>query len=87
MNKLQLDDFTKYHFLSGVRLSPDGTSAAFVDKISNVKENRYDSCIRLLRLPEGTATQLTTAGKEASFLYDDADTILFPAARTSADEP
>lgn len=87
MKKLQLDDFTKYHFLSGVRLSPDGTSVAYIDKISNVKENGYDSCIRLIRLPDGTDRPLTTAGKENSFLYDDAETILFPAVRRPEDKP
>ena len=87
MNKLQLDDFTKYHFLSGVRFAPDGSSAAFIDKIANVKDNGYDSCIRLVRFPEMTVTKLTTAEKESSFLYDDADTILFPANRSKADEP
>ncbi len=87
MDGLKLDDFTKYHFLSGVRFAPDGTSAAFIDKISNVRENGYDSCIRLIRLPEMTVTRLTTGGKEDRFLYDDSDTILFPASRTPEDQP
>lgn len=87
MKKLQLDDFTKYHFLSGVRLSPDGSSAAYIDKTANVKENSYNSCIRLIRLPEGTDTALTTTGKENSFLYDDSETILFPAVRRDEDKP
>ncbi len=87
MDGLKLNDFTKYHFLSGVRFAPDGTSAAFIDKISNVRENGYDSCIRLIRLPEMTVTRLTTGGKEDRFLYDDSDTILFPASRTPEDQP
>lgn len=87
MKNLKLDDFTKYHFLSGVRLAPDGSSAAFVDKISNVSKNSYDSCIRLVRFPEMTEMRLTAAGQEGSFLYEDADTLLFPACRSKADEP
>ena len=49
MEKLKLDDFTKYKFLSGVRLSPNGKNIGFILHQMDVEENKYLSNIYIYR--------------------------------------
>ena len=45
MENLKLDDFTKYKFLSGVKLSPNGKNTGFILHQMDVEENKYLSNI------------------------------------------
>ncbi len=103
MKPLALDALKDYTFLSRPTFSPSGKTAVFVAKKANMKDNGYDSCLYMVRFPEsgksataGTAAsasaapivrQLTSLGKESSFLFDDENTLLLPLSRRKEDEP
>ena len=80
MESLKLKDFLNYRFLSGVQYAPDGSKAAFVAANANEEENRYE---RRLWLWDGQLRQLTDLGQEGSFLWEDENTLLFPADRSA----
>lgn len=82
MKKLQLDDFTKYKFLSGIALSPDSKLACFVVHESNVEENKYDSNLWIYNLETEKSSRLTGFNRESNFLWlEDGENILFSSIR------
>ena len=97
MKPLPLDALSNYSYLSRPTFSPSGRTAAFVVKKADMKENGYTSVLYMVRFPEagvtaaaGTAQevrQLTSLGKESSFLYDSDNTLLLPLNRRKEDEP
>ena len=80
MKPIELNDFLKYRFLSGLRYAPDHSRAAFAVSTANNENNCYDSCLWLWE--HGQLRQLTALGKEKSFWWLDSDRLVFPAART-----
>ena len=82
MEPIGIRDFLNYRYLSNVQYAPDGKRAAFVVSNCNEEDNGYES---RLWLYDGTLRQLTDLGREASYVWETAYTILFPAVRT-ADE-
>lgn len=84
MEKLNLDDFQHYKFLSNFRFSPDGKNSAFVLSKMDLDENKYRSNIYLMD-KDGNHGQLTGLNEESSFLWKDGETILFPAIRDKKD--
>lgn len=86
MEKLKLDDFTKYKFLSGVRLSPNGKNIGFILHQMDVEENKYLSNIYIYREEKKTEFKLTSLDEERSFIWKNNDTILFPALRNKKDK-
>ena len=87
MQNIGLEDFLEYSFLSRLQLSPDGSKAAFVVSRQDKKENNYAADIYLAHCAERSITRLTHTGKEHDFVWDGADTLLFPSRRCEADEP
>jgi dipeptidyl aminopeptidase/acylaminoacyl peptidase len=84
---LQLDDFTRYTFLSGIEHSPDGRYACFVTHKADLDENGYKSHLWLYDLTKGTHFQLTGLGKERSFIWlANSEEILFSAVRDPKDQ-
>ncbi len=81
MEKVSLDLFTQYKFLSGLAISPDGAHAAFTVSRCNMETNGYSHNIWLYDFGTGAVTQLTGMDSERSFIWEDADTLLFPAVR------
>lgn len=86
MHNLKLDDFTKYKFLSGVRLSPTGKNTAFVLHQVDVDENKYLSNIYLYDEENKSQVKLTSLDEERSFIWKDDNTILFPGTRNKKDK-
>lgn len=86
MEKLQLDDFTKYQFLSSLKYSPNGEYAAFVLHRMNVEENKYLSNIWVYNTNTDKYFKLTSLDKEKSFIWLDESNILFPAMRNPKDK-
>lgn len=86
MKNLQLDDFTSYKFLSGIKFSPDGKKLAFVLHEMDVEENDYLSNIHIYDLETNQSFKLTSGNKERSFLFKDENTLLFPALRDKKDK-
>lgn len=86
MNPIQLEDFSNFQFLSGVQLSEDKRTAAFVVKKADLENNSYCSNIWLCDVSSGTVRQLTAMKNESRFLWLDNSTILFPSAREKKDK-
>lgn len=84
MKKLELEDFLQYRYLSGVAYAPGGESAAFLVKDADLEQNGYRTHLWLRR--EGQNMQLTAAGDESSFCWEDAAHILFPDVRSDQEK-
>ncbi len=81
MDAIQLEDFAGFHFLSGIRLSPDGDHAAFAVHQADREKNRYRSAIWLWEAASGETKQLTSMGDERGFVWLDDRTLLFVSNR------
>ncbi|ERM91431.1 peptidase S9 [Caldanaerobacter subterraneus subsp. yonseiensis KB-1] len=86
MEKLQLEDFTKFKFLSGLKYSPSGSCAAFVVHRMDVEENKYLSNIWVLDTKTKKYFQLTSFNEERGFVWLDDDYILFAGSRNPKDK-
>lgn len=86
VENLKLDDFTKYKFLSGIRLSPTGKNTGFVLHQMDVPENKYLSNIYIYDEVSKLPIKLTSLDEESSFIWKDDTTILFPAIRDKKDK-
>ena len=64
MEKLLLDDFTKYSYLSGLKYSPSGKNLAFIKHQINMDENKYQSYIYLVDKKTNTIKRLTSLGEK-----------------------
>lgn len=83
MKSIDLKDILTYTFLSSPLYAPDGSKACFVAATANEKENCYER--RLWLWDRKELRQLTSIGKEGTFLWDNDGSILFPAARSAAE--
>ncbi|MBZ2174852.1 S9 family peptidase [Schnuerera sp. xch1] len=86
MNKLKLDDFTKYKFLSKLRYSPEGSKLGFIVHEMDVEGNKYLSDIHIYDTQNETFTKLTSSKTVKSFIFKDENTLLFPDSRDSKDK-
>lgn len=85
METLKLDDFTRYKFLSGINLSPDGKNCGFVLHNIDLDENKYLSNIYVLD-ENHKIKKLTGMGEEKSLIWKNNNKILFPAIRDKRDK-
>ena len=86
MENLQLDDFTKYKFLSEIKYSPDGSKIGYILHRMDVKENKYLSNIYIYDIKKESSFKLTCQDSEKTFLFKDQNTILFPDIRNPKDK-
>ena len=86
MERIKLDEFLQYHFLSNVRLSPNAKKAAFVVSRANEAKDGYDAGIWTVDLETRQCHQLTAGKDERSFVWLDDQTILFTSKRDSKKE-
>ncbi|MDD4079671.1 MAG: hypothetical protein PHP58_08240, partial [Eubacteriales bacterium] len=63
MEKLKLEDFTKYTFLTGLEFNPVGSHACFVVHKADLEENGYQSNLWLYDVRGGQYSQLTAFDK------------------------
>lgn len=85
MENLKLEDLTNYKYLSGVNLSPDGETCGFAVHRADTQDNSYWSEIYTWDKAKGIR-QMTSTGSEASFIWTDTRTILFPSLRDPKDK-
>ena len=83
MERIKLDEFLQYHFLSNVRLSPNAKKAAFVVSRANEAKDGYEAGIWTVDLETRQCHQLTAGKDERSFVWLDDQTILFTSKRDS----
>ncbi|MFD3155496.1 alpha/beta hydrolase family protein [Haloimpatiens sp. FM7330] len=87
MEKIKIDDITKFKFLSGVKYSPNKNNACFVVAEADKDENKYISNLWIYDVKENKYFQLTTLGKENSFIWlNDSENILFPTIRSEKEK-
>ena len=87
MKNIEIRDLLEMRFMSQPRFSPDGTRVAYVVSKQNERENRYESWIHVLDCASGASRQMTFAGREDDFIWEDDCTLLFAAERADADKP
>lgn len=83
MEKITTDYFRKYQIPNSVAWAPDASKAAFTVQTVNNEEDGYNYCLWLMQ--DEKFVQLTSLGKESSFIWDDDNTLLFPALRSETD--
>lgn len=86
MEKLKLDDFTKYTFLSGLEYNLRGSHACFAVHKADMEENSYKSNLWLYDVQKDKSWQLTAFDKEKGFIWQDDEHILFPGMRNPKDK-
>lgn len=86
MEKLLLEDFTKYKFLSNITYSPKGDKVAFTLHRMDLEENKYLSNIYVYDLKGKDSMKLTSNNSENSFIFKDNDTLFFPTIRDEKDK-
>jgi dipeptidyl aminopeptidase/acylaminoacyl peptidase len=86
MEKLKLDDFTKYKFISGLRYSPTGKKLAFLLHEMDVENNKYLSNIYIYDLEKEGIIQLTSSNTVKSFVFKDENCLLFADMRGEKDK-
>ena len=87
MKSIDIQSLMDISFVSSPQISPGGGRTAYVVSRQNYKENTYESWIHLLDHAAGESRQLTFAGKEGSFVWEDGHTLLFAAERAGEDKP
>ena len=84
MEKFELNDFRNLRSLSDVAWSPDGRYVSVVVKSCNAQDG-YDFTI-WVREEGKEFRQLSSFGKESSYLWDDNDTLMFLSLRDEEDK-
>ena len=80
MERIQLDTFTEYRFLSDLNCAPGGEAIAFACAQADTEGNAYSRDLWLLQ--EGkTPLRLTGDGKTGAYLWDGPHTLLFTTTR------
>lgn len=87
MEKIKIDDFTRFKFLSGVKHSPKGSNACFALHSADVEGNKYLSNLWIYNYDKDNYFQLTSMDKEGSFIWlKDGENILFQGLRDDKDK-
>lgn len=87
MERIKLDDFTRFHFLSGLDFSDDGSHACFAVHKANLDQNDYDSNLWVYQAESGKYYQLTALNKERAFTWlNDNEHIVFMGLRDPKDK-
>ena len=84
MRTLQLDDFYKYKFLSGLEYNKSGSLAAVIRAEPDVENNGYKKNLYLI--DGDTVKPFITDGKVGGFIWEDDEHILFAANRSDAEK-
>lgn len=81
MRNIKLDDFTNYRFLSEPNLSADKKRCVFVVSQVDEKSTGYHHDLWVHDLSTNTTKQLTASHMERGVIFENNNTILFPADR------
>ncbi|MGF6905533.1 alpha/beta hydrolase family protein [Fusobacterium sp. PH5-44] len=81
LEKINLDDFLKYKFISNFLFSPNGETGAFVVHQSDYEENKYNSNIWTIQRKTKKIQKLTSLNDEKNFVWLDNNTIIFKGNR------
>lgn len=82
-DKIQLQDFLTYQFMSNITSAKDEKQVAYVRSQCNEQKNNYKSCLWLYDGKQHR--QLTSFGQERMFIWEDDHTVLFANMRDEGD--
>ena len=82
MEKIKIDDFAKFKYLSNPTFSKNGKYIAFNVSEANIEKNNYNSYIYLIK--DKKTIKLTNGGKERSFFFLDDENIIFQSDRNDS---
>ncbi len=85
MEKIKIDDFLNYKFLSNMEFSPNGKNTAFILHNMNLESNNYDSNIHIYNASNNNTLKLTSTDEELYFKWMNENEIVFPSFRDSND--
>ncbi len=85
MENLRPEDLTKFKYLSGTELAPDGKTCGFVVHTADKEENKYNSNIYIWDETDGSR-QLTSSDSEGSFIWKSRERLLFSSLRDKKDK-
>ena len=86
MEKITREDLLKLKFVNDPVISPDGKHTVYVEYCQNLKDNNYESRLRLLNNGSGAVLDLTHLGKESPAVWLDSETLLFSTERGKQDQ-
>lgn len=87
MERIKLDDFTRFHFISGLEFNNNGSHACFAVHKANLDQNEYDSNLWVCEADSGKYFQLTALNKERAFTWlNDNEHIVFVGLRDPKDK-
>ena len=81
MEKIKVDSFLDYRFLSDLKYSPDGENLAFKVSQANQDDNDYDSNLWIYNLASDRFYQLTSGKNDGGFVWLNGDEIIFTSKR------
>lgn len=85
MKKINVDDFTKYSYLSNVKFSPNGVNKCFVVTKASKEKNSYESNIYSLE-KDNKVKQITAGNHEGNFEFISDNDLIFAAKREESKE-
>lgn len=81
---IEIEDFYRFAFLSGLNYAPSGEKAVFVKSWMNKEENKYESDLYLFK--DNKSLPLTSDKETSLYIFDNEETILFVSYRDSKDK-
>lgn len=79
MEKLFLEDFTRYNYLSGLKFSPNTSHTAFIKSEVDIEDNGYRSSINILDNNDDSIREISFCKRQSNLLWRDNETIIFSA--------
>ena len=76
MERLFLEDFTKYKYLSRLVLSPDSNHTAFISSKANLEENNYQTEINIIDNINKNLKKLSSSTSQSNLIWKDNENII-----------
>ena len=84
MDRIEVDLFTKFKFISQMKANPAQDKVAFLSAKADMEKNRY--VYDLYRIENYKMAKLIQLKDNGNFIWEDNDTILFPYAKNKSEE-
>ncbi len=81
MQRVRVDDFLRYTYISDLVACPDKSKCAFVTTHCNINDNNYKSYIHILDSKTKVVKQVTFFGHEKNITWLDNETLIFISKR------
>ena len=86
MKKIQVDDFSKFNFLSGIEVSPNGDYLGFISHKAKMDDNKYLSNIMVYDKLNKEILEMTSNDSESNFKWYDNNSLVFTSLRDPKDK-